>query len=178
MAGHNKWTQIKRQKGVEDAKKSKLFGILAKTISIEAKRANGDRNLPGLRTAIEKARVANMPNENIERAIKRATEKGGAELLEVLYEAYGPGGVALLIEGITDNNNRTAQEIRHLLAEHGGNLATPGSVTWAFKKINNADWAAETKAEVSAEDHEKINNLLAELEDHEDIKKVITNLGN
>ncbi|MEK7650808.1 MAG: YebC/PmpR family DNA-binding transcriptional regulator [Patescibacteria group bacterium] len=177
MAGHNKWSQIKRQKGAEDGKKSKLFGILAKTISVEAKKANGDRNLPGLRTAIEKARTANMPNENIDRAIKNATDKGGAELQEVLYEVYGPGGVAILIEGITDNNNRTNQEIKHLLAEHGGNLATPGSVTWAFKKINNTDWTAEMTTEVGTEDREKINILLEELESHEDIKKIVTNLA-
>ena len=178
MSGHNKWSQIKRQKGTEDGTRRKLFGMLGKTISIEAKRAGGDRNLPGLRAAIEKARAANMPNENIDRAIKNATEKGNAELLEVLYEAYGPGGVAILIEGITDNNNRTSQEIRHLLAEHGGNLATPGSVTWAFQKINNLEWLAETKTEIGAEDREKINNLLEELEKHEDSKKVVTNLQN
>mgnify|MGYP001584865548 FL=1 len=177
MSGHNKWSQIKRQKGTEDGKRSKLFGMLGKTISIEAKRANGDRNLPGLRAAIEKARVANMPNENIDRAIKNATEKGNAELLEVLYEAYGPGGVAILIEGITDNNNRTSQEIRHLLDEHGGNLAAPGSVTWAFQKINNLEWAAENLAEVSDEDREKVNNLLENLEEHADIKKTVTNLA-
>ncbi len=178
MSGHNKWSQIKRQKGTEDGKRSKLFGMLGKTISIEAKRAGGDRNLPGLRAAIEKARAANMPNDNIDRAIKNATEKGSAELTEVLYEAYGPGGVAILIEGITDNNNRTAQEIRHLLAEHGGNLATPGSVTWAFKKVNNLEWVAENLTEASSEDQEKIKSLLEELADHEDIKKVVTNLQN
>lgn len=176
MAGHNKWTQIKRQKGVADAKRSKLFGILAKTISIEAKRAGGDRNLPGLRTAIEKARAANMPNENIERAIKNATGAGGGTLTEVLYEAYGPGGVALLIEGITDNNNRTNQELKHLLSLHGANLAMPGSVTWAFHKQDGA-WQAQTTVELSTEDRTKLAELLAALDENEDIKNVTTNLA-
>lgn len=177
MAGHNKWTQIKRQKGAADAKKSKLFGILAKTISIEAKRAGGDRNLPGLRQAIEKARAANMPNDNIDRAIANATGAGSQQLEEVLYEAYGPGGVALLIEGITNNNNRTAQEIKHLLSLHGANLASPGSVTWAFHKQDGA-WQAQTTVELSSEDQEKLAGLLEALEENEDVKNITTNLAN
>jgi transcriptional/translational regulatory protein YebC/TACO1 len=95
MAGHNKWTQIKRQKGVEDAKKSKLFSVLAKTITLEAKKVRGDRNSPTLRRAIEKAREGNMPSENIERAIERATGAGETNLESVTYEGYGPGGIAL-----------------------------------------------------------------------------------
>lgn len=177
MAGHNKWTQIKRQKGAADAKKSKLFGILAKTISIEAKRAGGDRNLPSLRTAIEKARAANMPNDNIDRAIANAIGAGASELSEVLYEAYGPGGVALLIEGITDNNNRTNQELKHLLSLHSTNLATPGSVTWAFTKQDGV-WQAQTPVELSMEDQEKLTELLEALEENEDVKNVTTNLAN
>lgn len=175
MAGHNKWIQIKRQKGVEDAKKSKLFGILTKTISIEAKKANGDRNLPGLRTAIDKARTANMPNENIERAIKNALGKEGKQLEEVIYEGYGPGGVALIIEGITDNKNRSSQEIKHLLTEHGGSLATPGAVLWAFQKSAEG-WLATNRAEVDETTREQIIKLVASLEENADIKKVITNL--
>lgn len=175
MSGHNKWTQIKRQKGVEDAKKSKLFGMLGKTIAVEAKRAGSDRNMPGLRVAIEKARAVNMPNENIERAIKNA--QGGKEnnLEEVLYEAYGPGGVALIIEGITDNKNRTAQEIKYLLAEHGGNLATPGSVTWAFQKVAGV-WRAKALAELDKSAKQKVTELIATLEANDDVKKITTNL--
>lgn len=178
MSGHNKWSQIKRQKGAEDSKKSRLFGVLTKMIAAEARRVGGDRNSAALRAVIEKARTANMPNENIDRAIRQGTEKNIASRVEILYEAYGPGGVAILIEGTTNNNNRTAQEIRHLLAEHGTNLVTPGSVTWAFKKVSDLGWLAETTTTVNGKDREKLNSLLAALEKHADIRKVISNCQN
>src|SRR3972149_289459 len=106
MAGHNKWTQIKRQKGVTDAKKSKLFGKLARLVALESKKAQGNINAPGLRAVIEKAKSINMPNENIERAVKKGAGGDAGEMEEVLYEGYGPGGVAIILEGVTDQRKK------------------------------------------------------------------------
>lgn len=176
MSGHNKWTQIKRKKETEDAKKSQRFAMLAKTITLEAKRSGGDKNSPGLRTAIERARTANLPNNNIERAIQNAVGGDTTSLDEVRYEAYGPGGVALMIEGITDNKNRTSQEIKHLLSKHGANLATPGSVLWSFEKTTDG-WRPSTTITVSDEQTKQtLKQLLDDLEHHEDVKQTVTNL--
>ena len=133
MSGHNKWSQIKRQKGVTDAKKSKVFSKLVKLITNEAKISKGDRNSPGLRGAIEKAKKENMPTENIERAIKKASEPSSA-METITYEAYGPGGVGLIIEALTENRNKAAQEVKHILLKNGFALAGIGSVTWSFVK--------------------------------------------
>ena len=118
MAGHSKWAQIKRKKEATDAKKSQIFSKFAKLIASESKKAKGDRSAPGLRLAIMRAKVVNMPNDNIDRAIEKGKGDGGTAMDEVLYEAYGPGGVAVLIVGLTDNRNRTAQEIKHLLSKN------------------------------------------------------------
>lgn len=136
MSGHSKWAQIKYKKAITDAKKSKIFSKLATLISIAAREKGGDASMnPKLRLAVEKARAMNMPMENIERAIKRGT--GGIEsgnLEELLLEAYGPGGKAILISAITDNKNRTLAEIKHILNEYGGKLASSGSVRWMFEE--------------------------------------------
>src|ERR1700689_1706334 len=110
MAGHSKWAKLKHVKGKSDAQKSKTFSKLVRIISVEAKKAKGDRNAAGVRAAVEKAKEANMPADNIERALAKAS--GGAELEQVTYEAYGPGGVAMIIEAYTDNRNRTVQELK------------------------------------------------------------------
>lgn len=140
MSGHNKWSQIKHKKGAEDAKRSKLFSMLVRTITVEAKNANGNREAPSLKSAISRAKIANMPADNIERAIERGFGAGADNFEEVTYEAYGPGGVALIIIGLTDNKNRTTPEIKHLLSQHGANLGTQGSTLWAFKKNESNDW--------------------------------------
>jgi len=136
MSGHSKWAQIKHKKAITDAKKSKIFSKLAALISIAAREKGGGASMnPKLRLAVEKARAMNMPMENIERAIKRGT--GGIEsgnLEELLLEAYGPGGKAILISAITDNKNRTLVEIKHILNEYGGKLASSGSVRWMFEE--------------------------------------------
>lgn len=142
MSGHNKWSQIREKKGKTDAKKGRVFSKYAKLIANEARLAKGNKDAPALRAAIERARKENMPNDNIERAIKKATEGGVAALEAVLYEAYGPGGAALLIEVLTENKNKTAQEIKHLLAENWGNLASPGAAVWAFEKNTQPPKAA------------------------------------
>jgi YebC/PmpR family DNA-binding regulatory protein len=174
MAGHNKWSKIKRQKEKTDAEKSKLFGKLVKVISLEAKRSGGDENSPGLRTAINKAREANVPNENIERAIKKAGEAGMLE--EALYEFYGPGGAAVLVETLTTNKNRTVQEIKHILGKHGLALSNPGSALWAFEKTAEG-WVPKTNLKIDATGEAELFSLLVELEEHDDVQEVYTNVG-
>lgn len=133
MSGHSKWSTIKRKKGAEDARRGKIFTRLTRDIMIAA-RSSGDPDAnPTLRTAIDKARAANMPKDNIERAIKKGTgELEGSELEEVTYEAYGPHAIPLLIKCLTDNRNRTLADVRKVLNRQGGNLAEAGAVSWMF----------------------------------------------
>lgn len=172
MAGHSKWAKLKHVKGKTDAQKSKLFSKLVRFISVEAKKAKGDRSAPGLRAAIDKARAANMPMENIDRAIDKASTSG--ELEPVVYEAYGPGGVALVIEGYTDSRNRTAQEIKHILSLHGVALAGPGAASWAFAKVEGK-LEPQTTVDISEEDGTKLSELVDALEEHDDVNEVYTN---
>ena len=136
MSGHSKWASIKHKKGAADAKRGKLFTRIIKELTVAARDGGGDPDSnPRLRTVIADAKAANMPQDNIKRAIRRGTgEEPGVSYEEVTYEAYGPGGVALLIEVLTDNTNRAVGEIRHLLSKHGGNLGTSNSVAWMFDK--------------------------------------------
>jgi YebC/PmpR family DNA-binding regulatory protein len=174
MAGHSKWAKLKHVKGKTDAQKAKLFSKLVRFITIEAKKAKGDRNAPGVRVAVEKAKAANMPADNIERALNKASGDG-VEMEQVTYEAYGPGGCALIIEGYTDSRNRTNQEIKHLLSLHGGSLATPGAAIWAFTKNAEGKFEATVPVELSDEDAQKMAELSDALEDHDDINEVYTN---
>ena len=179
MSGHNKWSQIVRQKGAEDAKKSKLFSMLGRQISIQSRMAGGDVNSPGLRKVIEIARKANMPKEPIERAIARGTGAGEAALEEVVYEAFGPAGVALVIAGITDSKNRTSQEIKHILSDNNGSLGNPGSTMWAFTTSRGEEgeiiYTATNTMPISEDDGAKLAELVAKLEDHDDVRSVATN---
>ncbi len=136
MAGHSKWAKVKHFKGAIDAKRGKIFAKLGKEITIAAKLGGGDPDMnPRLRMVLLKCRAANMPNDNIERAIKKGTGSGETVSYEDLtYELYGPGGVALLVELSTDNRNRTASEIRSLVTKNGGSIATPGSVSRLFQR--------------------------------------------
>jgi YebC/PmpR family DNA-binding regulatory protein len=150
VAGHNKWSQIKRKKAVLDAKRGKVFTKLIREISVAAREGGGEPDFnPRLRLAVDQAKAANMPADNIERAIKRGTgELEGVTYEELTYEGYGPGGVALFIETMTDNQNRTVAEVRHLLQKHGGNLGTSGSVAWQFDRkgqifVDAARWTEE-----------------------------------
>lgn len=134
MSGHSKWSTIKRQKGVTDAKRGAVFTRIGNQIAVAA-RSGADPNMNStLAMAIEKAKAANMPLTNIERAIKRATDKDAAQLQEVLYEGYGPGGVAILVECATDNLNRTYPEVRHAFQKHGGSIAEKGAVAFQFAR--------------------------------------------
>lgn len=134
MSGHSKWSTIKRKKAIVDAERGKIFTKLAKEITVAARIGGGDdATNPRLRTAVLAARGANMPTANVERAIKKGTgELDGVTYEELTYEGYGPFGVALIIEAMTDNKNRTVSEIRHLLGKYGGNLGSSGSVAWMF----------------------------------------------
>jgi YebC/PmpR family DNA-binding regulatory protein len=137
MAGHSKWAGIKHKKAIVDARRGKLFTKLARAITVAAKEGGGDPDgNPALALAVQKAKDASMPKDNIERAIAKGTGEGtDAEALEtVVYEGYGPGGVAIMIEALTDNRNRTGSEVRHIFGKHGGNLGEPGSVAYLFDK--------------------------------------------
>jgi YebC/PmpR family DNA-binding regulatory protein len=136
MAGHSKWKQIKHYKAAADAKRGALFTKLIREITVSARQGGGDpAGNPRLRTAIDAAKAASMPKDNIERAIKKGTgELEGVEYQEITYEAYGPGGVALLIHALTDNANRTVADVRHRLSRGGGNLGTANSVAWMFDR--------------------------------------------
>lgn len=137
MAGHSKWAGIKHKKAIVDARRGKLFTKLARAITVAAKEGGGDPDgNPALGLAIQKAKDASMPKDNIERAIAKGTGEGGdADALEaVLYEGYGAGGVAVLVEAVTDNRNRTGSEVRHIFSKHGGSLGEPGSVAYLFDK--------------------------------------------
>jgi YebC/PmpR family DNA-binding regulatory protein len=136
MSGHSKWSSIKHKKAARDAKRGKVFTKLIKEITIAARLGGGDVNAnPRLRTAVAAAKAQSMPNDNIERAIKKGTgELGGGQLDQVSYEGYGPGGVALILDVLTDNRNRTVSEIRFLMSKHGGNLGETGCVAWMFKR--------------------------------------------
>ena len=152
MSGHSKWSTIKRKKGAQDAKRSQLFAKLLRAVEVAAR--EGGPNVEGnmtLASAVEKAREGSVPLDNIERAIKRGSgaEGGGARYDEVVYEGYAPGGVAILIEALTDNRNRTSQEVRHAFTHGGGNLGDQGSVAWMF---NRRGLVEVEKATAPAED--------------------------
>ena len=136
MAGHSKWAQIKRKKAVNDQKRGQAFTKLIRELTVAAREGGGDPGFnPRLRLAVDTAKAANMPQDNIDRAIKRGTgELEGVSYEEVVYEGYGPGGVALYIETLTDNQRRTVAAVRHILDKNGGNLGTAGSVAWQFDK--------------------------------------------
>ena len=162
MSGHSKWSTIKRKKGAEDAKRAKIFTRLGRDIMVAAREGGGDEGAnPRLKLAIAKARAANMPKDNIERAIKKGTgEIAGGEVAEILYEGYGPEGVAYIVEVLTDNRNRALAEVKHAFSKHEGSLATNGSVKWQFdqKGYLSVDGAADfdevfmEAAEAGAED--------------------------
>ena len=134
MSGHSKWSTIKRKKGAEDAKRAKIFTRLGRDIMVAARENGGDENAnPKLKLAIAKGRAANMPKENIERAIKKGTgEIAGGDVVEMLYEGYGPEGVAYIVEILTDNKNRALAEVKHAFSKYAGSLATNGAVMWQF----------------------------------------------
>lgn len=147
---------------------------MSRLITAESKRVNGDVNSPGLATIIETAKKENMPKDTIERAVKKGTESGTIAMDAITYEAYGPGGVAIIIEALTDNKNRTAPELRHLLSKRGLELATPGAAVWAFTK-QGTSWTPNQTMDLSDEDLEALSELVDALEDNDDVQEVFTN---
>ncbi len=174
MSGHNKWSKIKRQKAGTDAAKSKIFSKLARAITTASKQVNGDQNSPLLRTAIDKAREYNMPNDNIDRAVKKGLGGEAGNLEAITYEAYGPGGCALVIEALTSNRNKAAQEVKFILSENGCELAAQGSATWAFTR-EGAEWKPSMNVPLSPDDEAKLEKLMGELEENEEVQDVYTN---
>ncbi len=163
MSGHSHFHSIKHKKELEDKKRSKIFSKISRLITVAAKEGGGDpENNPRLRLAIEQAKSANMPKDNIERAIKRGTgELEGEKLEEFLFEAYGPGGIAIIIEGITDNRTRTLNEVKQILNQKGGKLANEGSVKWLFERkgeiiINTKQDNEEEREKVEEKERNKI----------------------
>jgi transcriptional/translational regulatory protein YebC/TACO1 len=163
MSGHSKWSQIKRQKGITDAAKSRTFSRFARLITIEAKKAGGNLSSPGLVSAIE-------------RAVVKGNSKDASALDNVAYEFYGPGGSALIVTALTDNKNRTTQEIKHLLSKNGYELGTPGSALWAFTKSPDGHFTPnEPIMDVTGLDEEKLGIILGLLDEHEDVQEIATN---
>lgn len=174
MSGHNKWTQIKRKKAVVDAARGNIFAKYSKAITNEIRVADGDIASPNVRATIERAQKENMPKDAIERAIQKGLGVGVGTLAPVLYEMFGPGGVALLIHGTTDNNNRTVNEIKHLVSEHGYTLGTQGSAQWAFLKSSEG-YSPVNPVRVNNADHGGIAALVNDLLSHDDIDAVYSN---
>ena len=192
MAGHSKWAQIKRKKAATDAKRGKIFTKLIREITVAARLGGGNpENNPRLRAAIAAARAENMPKENIERAIKRGTGEleGGVNYEEITYEGYGPGGVAVLIEAMTDNRNRTIAEIRRIFSRCNGNLGESGCVSWMFEKKGliavekdkvDEDTLMEVALEAGAEDikeGEREYEVITSTKDLEGVKKALADHG-
>lgn len=175
MSGHSKWSQIKRQKSVTDAARSRVFSRYARLITLESKKAAGVLSTPALSVAIARAKAENMPKENIERAVAKGISKDSDNLEKVVYEAYGPGGVAILIDALTDNKNRTAQEVKHLLSLQEVELAAPGAASWAFTKTVDLYIPKEPLVPIADADEKHLASILEALDEHADVQRVFTN---
>ena len=174
MSGHSKWSTIRHQKAIEDAKKGASFTKIAKKIHVAVKKGgSGDPNAnPYLRTALDEARAVNMPGDNVKRAIEKAVGAAGGEgSEEIVYEAYGHGGVGILITAVTDNRNRTAGEINAILNRHEAKLGGPGSVSY-MRNLNPVP-----TIDLPEEDANKVDALLSALEDNDDVVEVWSNLA-
>ncbi|MDP3052714.1 MAG: YebC/PmpR family DNA-binding transcriptional regulator [bacterium] len=172
MSGHSHSKTIKHEKNATDQNRGRLFSKLLNAVAIAAREEPNPQFNPRLRTTIEKARQNNVPQENIERAVKRASEDKTLE--ELIIGAYGPEGVAVLVEAITDNKNRTIPEIKKILSDHDAKFTEPESVLWAFEN-KDGQWQAKFKQPVSEESKNKINELIETLEEQDDVQKIITN---
>jgi YebC/PmpR family DNA-binding regulatory protein len=172
MSGHSKWANIKRRKESTDKKRGQIFSKLSRAISVAArKEPNPDFN-PTLRSIIEKARGYNMPQENIERAIKKSSEAGDLE--ELVLEGYGPEGVAVIVTATTDNRNRTVSEIKKIFSDHHAKWADPGSVLWAFEQ-QEGGWTPKFPQTISSDSQKQLLGLFDALDDHDDVVDLYTN---
>lgn len=173
MSGHNKWSKIKHKKAVTDAAKSKVFSKHSALIAMESRKAGGDINSPGLATAIVRAKKDSMPKDNIDRAVSKGAGSGGEAFEEVVFEAFGPGGTAMIVTAITDNNNRTSQEVRHVFTKKGLQMGTPGTASWAFTKTSEG-YIPNNPMELSEADGEKLAELIEALEEQADVQDIYT----
>lgn len=181
MAGHSHWHSIKYKKEREDAARSKVFSKISREISVAARQGGADPHFnPKLRAAIERAKEFDVPLENIEKAIKRGTgELAGAKLEEVILEAYGPGGIALIIEGITDNKNRTLSEIKQILNQNGGKLAGEGGVRWMFERKKNRErpeWVPKYEIELAEKERQAAEKLFEALDENDAVQEIYSNI--
>jgi YebC/PmpR family DNA-binding regulatory protein len=172
MSGHNKWSKIKHKKAATDAVKSKLFSKHSALIAMESRRAGGDVNSPGLAAAIVRAKKDSMPKENIDRAVQKGAG-GGEAFDEVVFEGFGPGGTAMIITAVTDNNNRTSQEVRSIFTKAGYQLGTPGTAMWAFTKSGGV-YTPSNPMELSDSDGESLASLIETLEEQNDVQDIFT----
>lgn len=176
MAGHSKWAQIKRQKAVTDAARSRVFARFAREIALESRKASGNAGSPGLAAVIARAKAANMPKDNIERAVAKGASKDGVALERVVYEFYGPGGTAIIVDAVTDSRNRTTQEIKHLISKAGYELGAPGSAGWAFAKSPQGTYTPnDPLMELSETDEAALGELFEKFDEHDDVQQVFTN---
>lgn len=189
MSGHSKWSTIKHKKAATDKKRAKIFTRLAKEITIAARESGGDLSMnPRLTLAIEKAKAGNMPKDNIDRAVKRGTgELEGGELQELLYEAYAPHGVGLIVEVVTDNKNRAIADLRHALTKNGGNMAEGGAVSWQFTRKGYMAVAEDVDedelfmiaAEAGADDVQfgEVKEIFTEIENFQNVQDALNEAG-
>lgn len=174
---HSQWEKKKYKKAAAEGKMSQIYSKVVKLITMEAKKANGNREATGLKAAILKAREIDMPNDNIERAISRANDTTD-NLETIIYEAYGPGGAGLVIVAVTSSRNKAAQEIKFILSENGGTLGAIGSVTWSFEKELTPEgfiWKPSSTLPLLDDDKRALTHLLEKLEDNEEVQDVFTN---
>jgi YebC/PmpR family DNA-binding regulatory protein len=174
MAGHNKWAQIKRQKGANDAAKSRVWARLSRRLTVESKKANGDANAANVRSVVETARKENMPKDAIERAITKGASADAASMETVTYECYGPGGAAVIIVCLTDNSNRTLQELKAIFAKHAIALAAPGSALWAFTKTEEG-YEPTASIPLSETDTDALMKVMELIDALDDVEGVFTN---
>ena len=166
MSGHSRWSQIKHKKSLTDQKRGQAFSKLSKNITLAARKGTDPKNNVALANATEQARRENMPNDNIERAIKKASEKDGTQLEEVVVEAIGPGGIALRIKGVTDNKNRTISEIKKVLSNHEAKMVQPGSISWMFN----------TPIQIDEQIQQRLDGLFDALDNLDDVSGIVSNL--
>lgn len=179
MSGHSKWATIKHKKAATDAKRGKVFSLVSKLITVAVREGgSGDPGQnPRLRVALDKAREVNMPKANVEKAIDKGLGKGGGEAIEeVVYEGFGEGGVGFMVKVLTDNRNRTGAEIRNAFSKVGGSLAGPGSVSYMFER-NGEKYEVKVPMSVDESVKRRVESLKEDLEEHEDVEWVITNLA-
>lgn len=177
MSGHNKWSKIKHKKAAADATKGKVFSKYSMFITMEVRRAGGNADAAAVLSVIERAKRDSMPKDNIERAIAKGQGVGGAVLEEAVFEGYGPGGVAIVIQAVTDNINRTAPELKHIFTKAGYSLGVPGSALWAFNKTDDG-YVPVSRLELDDETGEALADFVETLQNHDDVTDVFTTADN